>query len=95
MAANFRISQNRRSNTLYLKLSGDFDGTSALELIHVLMNCPSDIGKIYIDTCGLTSLQSFGQNVFLKNCAVSRNMFNKMIFTGNYGRQIAPSGTIH
>lgn len=92
MAANFRITQHRRSNTLYLKLAGDFDGTSALELIHALMHSPSEIGRIYIDTRGLTSLKPFGQNVFLKNCAVPRTMFSKLVFRGNYGQQIAPSG---
>jgi len=40
MAANFRILVHRNKKNFHLKLSGDFDGTSAYELINILKkNC--------------------------------------------------------
>jgi len=39
MAARFRISIHRNSENLHLKLMGDFDGTSAHELLNVLKRC--------------------------------------------------------
>jgi len=38
MAANFRISVHRSSDSLHMKLMGDFDGSSAWELLNVLRN---------------------------------------------------------
>ena len=37
MASNFKISVHRNSDSLDLKLMGDFDGTSACELLNVMM----------------------------------------------------------
>ena len=36
MAANFRILVHKNNKIIHLKLSGDFDGTSAYELINLL-----------------------------------------------------------
>jgi len=36
MAVNFRIQRHRKNDELHLNLIGDFDGSSAMELLHEL-----------------------------------------------------------
>jgi anti-anti-sigma regulatory factor len=92
MASNFKITRNRNNHHLHLKLKGDFDGSSAFELIHALEKNDTGIKKIYIDTCNLSSIQSFGQAVFLKNFHLPKEMFQNIIFTGEFSDQITPKG---
>lgn len=49
MAANFRISTHRNSENLHLKLYGDFDGTSAHELINAFGRNRLAVRKIIYD----------------------------------------------
>lgn len=93
MAANFRMTRRRKKHNLYLKLSGDFDGMSAMELIQVLEENAETSKKIYIDTEGLCRLLPFGQDVFLKHFAISAASSKKLIFKGDSGQKIAPRGT--
>jgi hypothetical protein len=37
MASNFKILVHRNSENLHLKLTGDFDGTSAQKLLNALL----------------------------------------------------------
>ena len=50
MSANFQMKFNKRDNYLYIRLSGDFDGSSACELLNRLNENPSENGYIVIDT---------------------------------------------
>lgn len=50
MAARFRISIHRNSENLHLKLMGDFDGTSAHELLNVLKRYSTRTARIFIHT---------------------------------------------
>ena len=56
MASNFKITVGKNENCLNLKLSGDFDGTSAYELINVIKKCSDDIPKIIIHTNDLKTV---------------------------------------
>jgi hypothetical protein len=40
MASNFGLAIDRNSDGFGLQLAGDFDGTSAYELICAIKNCP-------------------------------------------------------
>ena len=90
MADNFRINSRQKGRAVYLRLSGDFDGTSALELIYALREKTGGAEKIYIDTSGLKSLLPFGRMVFNNNFNFSTSAFKKMVFTGEHGREIYP-----
>ncbi len=48
MSANFRISMHRNSENLHLKLMGDFDGSSACELLNVLRKNSRDPLRVFI-----------------------------------------------
>jgi hypothetical protein len=92
MARNFKINRKQRKSGLYLKLSGDFDGASAFELVRTLEETGFQNKKVYIDTCGLSSVLFFGQDVFIKHCALAKIPSRNLIFSGAFGRRIRPKG---
>lgn len=66
MANNFRVyPKKKHKQSLALQLFGDFDGTSACELIDLLDGIASQEAKVAIDTDGLKTVNDFGLNVFL------------------------------
>jgi hypothetical protein len=56
MASNFQISSNRTGDSLHLELSGDFDGTSAHELLYFLEKYNREISVTYIHTGDLRQI---------------------------------------
>ena len=92
MALNFRIFTRKSNGNLKLKLMGDFDGSSAFELINVLKKHCGKVGQVVINTGGLSSIHPFGLGVFQKNCSIS-NLPRRLTFTGKYGDAITPQGS--
>lgn len=70
MAANFRISRRRDRSVLHVRLSGDFDGSSAFELLQNIKNDCKGMTKVIIDTNGLRDIDPFGKYMFQKNICV-------------------------
>ena len=66
MANNFKISIHRKIDNLYIRLTGDFDGSSAAELIHVLRNHQTPYYQVFINTRELSAIHPFGMDVFQK-----------------------------
>ena len=52
MASNFEIAVDKISDGFGFKLEGDFDATSAYELIYAIKKLPEDTLKISIHTNG-------------------------------------------
>ena len=92
MGANFRITTRRKGDNLHLQLKGDFDGTSAMELIYTLKENVGVVEKIYIETNGISELVPFGRDVFQKNLSIAPARAKKLIFIGSCGERIAPKG---
>ncbi|MEJ2657548.1 MAG: hypothetical protein P8012_10170 [Desulfobacterales bacterium] len=92
MASNFKIYCQRNSGSLHLKLMGDFDGSSAYELIHTLQKYNGNGGKVFIHTRALSSVHPFGLEVFQKSCSIKK-LSQSLTFTGEYGARIAPQGS--
>jgi hypothetical protein len=66
MAKSFRIRTKEKGNrTLNIELFGDFDASSACELIHVLGKSTDRATKLAIDTDGLRNINVFGLDVFM------------------------------
>jgi hypothetical protein len=59
MASNFGIKISENSDGFRLKLDGDFDATSAYELIYAIKKLPEDTVKIYVNTSGLKKIHPF------------------------------------
>jgi hypothetical protein len=90
MASNFGISVDKNSDGFGLKLAGDFDATSAYELIYAIKKLPDDILKISIHTDGLKNIFPFGLDVFHRNMSPLDGQSKKMVFTGNKASHLSP-----
>ena len=82
MASNFQILSFKTRDSLYLKLTGDFDGSSALELINTLTKHSTGVWNIFIDTNNLKTIHPFGRDVFQKNLNGIKKELNNLIFFG-------------
>ncbi len=94
MATNFRISVHRNGENLHLKLIGDFDGTSAHELLNVLKRYCDRTSRVFVHTSGLRNIHPFGLSVFHNNLDVLNGKSIKFEFTGENASQIAPEKSL-
>ena len=67
MAHNFKIIMHRTIDNLHLNLKGDFDGSSAFELLNILKENLSSTKRILINTNKLKKIYPFGREVFNHN----------------------------
>lgn len=93
MAANFVICVDRDEHTLNLKLTGDFDRTSANELIEVLKGNRAGVTMATIETSGLEHMDPTGQNMFRREIHTLKDFCYRLVFTGRNARQLAPGWT--
>jgi len=85
MARNFRILSGEKNNRLVrIQLQGDFDGTSAHELVNTLHKFLASYPKVAIDTEGLRSINTFGLDVFSIRLKLLRRPYSRIVFTGKY-----------
>ena len=93
MASNFEISVDKKNNGYGLNLVGDFDATSAYELIYAIKKLPDDILRISIHTDGLKNISPFGLDVFHRNMSPLDGQSKKIVFTGNNASQLSPGNS--
>ena len=67
MTHNFKIFMHQTVDNLHLNLRGDFDGSSAFELLNILKENLDSAKRILIDTNNLKKIYPFGQEVFDHN----------------------------
>ena len=82
MARNFRIQISQRNNDLYLDLRGDFDGTSAYQLLETLKKYYYGDGEVIINTKKLRCIVPFGVRVFHSGLHTTGCQRRNIIFTG-------------
>jgi anti-anti-sigma regulatory factor len=90
MAANFEITVEKRSGSFGFELAGDFDATSAYELIYAIKKLPENGGRITIYTNGLKKIHPFGLNVFHRFMKSINGQSTKIVLTGNNATQLFP-----
>jgi ABC-type transporter Mla MlaB component len=90
LASNFKIFSFKNKDSIHLRLSGDFDGSSAHELINTLIEQNVGIWDIYIDTNNLKTIHPFGIDVFQKNLNGIKKQLKNLIYVGANKHQIAP-----
>jgi hypothetical protein len=83
MAANFKIWTNRNRDYIHLRLYGDFDGTSAHELINHIKKYGQDASKIHIHTQSLNNVYPFGLNVFSQSRKTMSTRSRRIAFSGD------------
>ena len=85
MAKNFRIYAKEDSNqSLAVQLFGDFDASSACELINLLDKNVKLSEKVAIDTDGLKTINAFGLDVFLPQMSRLNNTWADIEVTGRF-----------
>lgn len=77
-----------------MKLLGDFDGSSAFELLNMLKKKSNGAGKIFVHTSGLKEIHPSGSEVFRSHSDILKGPSHRLIFTGENGSRIAPKGSI-
>lgn len=90
MASNFRISVHRNSENLHLKLIGDFDGSSAWQLLNVLKEKRNGSNKVVIHTSCLNNIYPFGLDTFQQNLKSVNGLSHRLMFTGEHANQLVP-----
>ena len=89
MASNFQLFSHRNRNSVHLSLYGNFDGSSAHQLINSLKKISGDFKNICIDTNGLNKVYPFGLRVFEKQLKrVSKKIYN-INFVGKHKNNFA------
>jgi len=91
MAANFKILVHKNSDNLHLKLLGDFDGSSAHQLINTISKYGGKAYCVFIHTNGVRDIYPFGRDMFQQHLsALNGRFFGNIIYTGDKASQIAP-----
>jgi len=93
MAANFRILVHRSSESLHLKLIGDFDETSAQELFCALKKNGARVGRIFVHTSGIGTVDPSVRTTVLNNLSTLISEPARLIFTGENGAKLVPEGS--
>ena len=89
MASNFKILSHRNSDNLHLKLIGDFDGTSAHQLLNLLIKNSLTASKIFIHTDCVRSIVPFGRSVFRNNLHLLKDKPVHLVFTGERASELS------
>ena len=93
MASNFGIVIDKNSDGFGLKLAGDFDATSAYELIYAIKKLPEDTLKLHIYTNGLKDIFPFGLDIFHRFMRSLNGRSAKIVFTGNNASHLSPGNS--
>ena len=91
MAHNFKIFMHQTTDNLNINLLGDFDGSSAFELINLLKDNLNGAKRIFIDTNNLKKIYPFGREVFNRNFSKLRDHRIRIQFVGSNAFQIVTS----
>lgn len=82
MASNFLINIYNFGDTIFIRLSGDFNEVSANELIAKLMEQRDDFLDIFVDTNELKTVHPFDRNIFQKNLDIIKILFKNFFIIG-------------
>ena len=84
MANNFKLQSNKMKDRIRVQLYGDFDGSSACELINILKNFRNISDPIFIDTNNLDTIHPFGMDVFKNSLSALKINMNNITVTGKH-----------
>ena len=91
MAHNFKIFMHQTVDNLHLNLRGDFDGSSAFELLNTLKENLNSTKRILIDTNNLKKIYPFGREVFDYNLSKLMDHRIRIQFIGPNTLRSAPT----
>jgi anti-anti-sigma regulatory factor len=87
MPQKFELSSCRTNDILHLKLLGEFDGSSACELVKKIKEDGAGASQIIVDTTEVRSIHPFGRMVLQNRLGqVSRKLIG-LTFKGQHKNQ--------
>ena len=92
MASNFQVFCDTNDTGTVLKLFGDFDATSAYELIEIIKKRSDGSSKVFLQTDGLKNIYPFGLHIFHNSLKIMNGQSAKIVFTGNKARGLSLEG---
>ena len=97
MAINFKVTLRQNPNEIHLRLNGDFDGSSACELLNILEKSCQLVSRVFIHTNGLRYIYPFGSSLFRNHLSDLKHRKHLLLeFTGGHARELDPDGvTLH
>ena len=90
MAHNFKIKLHRTDDNLHIHLKGDFDGSSAFELINAIKENLKNSKCLKLVTCELKGIYPFGREVFNHNVLGIKDTRIRIDFISPDALQILP-----
>lgn len=88
MASSFEILVHQNCSNTHLKLTGDFDETSAQQLISALMKYCRVATTIFVHTNSLRQILPLGLSAFRVHLDALRKGSVRLIFTGDHAPQL-------
>jgi hypothetical protein len=88
VANNFHIGVRTKGSSLHLILSGDFDGSSAFELINLLKAKKHEFTRMVIHTDGLRKIFPFGTEIFKTRSGFEHDDSVSVEFKGDCAREL-------
>lgn len=92
MASNFKIFVHRNSDNLHIKLMGDFDGISAVQLLKTMKTNSRGALNVFIHTSCLKHIDPLGCTTFQDNIRQFEQSPLRLVFTGDKSDRLAPEG---
>jgi len=94
MTSDLRIIVHHSSFSLHLKLLGNFDKASALELLQLMKKNALGVQRVFIHTNGLKDIHPSGCNIFANFFSEVNCSSFQLLFTGEHAAKIAPKGGV-
>ncbi len=94
MAKNFRVFLQQKRDILHMDLKGDFDGTSAFELLNILKKNCRNVNNVLINTSRLENIFSFGTDILSKNFSELYGLSLQIQFVGKNVGKVYPEKNI-
>ena len=92
MSTSFSIEFSTSNGNLHVHPQGDFDGTSAWELLNLLHDHYRGQDSVIIDTSRLRKIHPFGRATFHGRLNRQKVPADRLCFTGDKGFELAPDG---
>ena len=90
---HFRLRTDQREQDLHIHLYGVFDGSSAFDLLEVIVNHADQNQPILINTDHIVRAYPFGKTIL--NWNLHKNDFrSKIHFAGTHAQALLPDGCI-
>lgn len=95
MAANFRILARQDHGEVRVALAGDFDGSSACELVNFLQDAAPTHPHLIVDTRGLGIVHPFGVQVFQNRRGLLNSSAPRIALTGRHADTLWPEAAVN